>query len=336
MNTIARRISFIALVLSARTAGAEPQTDEAPAVPKPTSPPPAQVDLPEAPEAPPPNAASENGVPAKPDSAKAPTPEKNAAPASAAPASAVPMVVPPAGPPQYGAVYPAAGSPPAGADVRDVPEHKRLGPLDDHVTVQFNLDTVWYKDKSFDFFSDHDNATSPGVSVGYSIWLDKSLAIVPEIGWSMSSQSASGLFGGAINRTELKAQRAYAGASLRLGLLSFLGAHARVAGGASFLDATVQPSSPNTTLEDTGMSSFVSFGGGLTVHSPAGALETQSGSLRSLLFGVTVEGGYELGGSVDLTPVPTGDTGRIATEYMKLGTLERSGPYFRSSLVVRF
>ena len=47
-------------------------------------------------------------------------------------------------------------------------------------------------------------------------------------------------------------------------------------------------------------------------------------------------GGYVLGGSVVLTPTPTGDTGRIATEYMTIGKLERSGPYVRVSLVARF
>jgi hypothetical protein len=236
--------------------------------------------------------------------------------------------------------YPAPGGGPVAAyaekPVRDEPPHERLGPLDSHFLVSANLDVVWYTGKSFDLFSDKNDAVSPGLSLGYTLWLDKSLAVVPEVGWSTSNQSASSLFGGAISRTELGAQRAYAGASLRYGVVSFLDAHGRVAGGASFLHATVQPSGGSPSLEDTGTSPFVSFGGGVTLHSPGGSFETQHGSLRSLVAGVVLEGGYELAEAVELRPAPTGDTGRVATSYMSFGTLERSGPYFRTSLVVRF
>jgi hypothetical protein len=212
---------------------------------------------------------------------------------------------------------------------------KPEGPIHSRFNVALNIDTVWYTGPSFDFFSDHNNSTAPGVSIGYAVWVDEPLSIVPEIGWSTNSVSAKGLFGGAISGTELASHNAYGGFSLRYGILSFLEAQLRLAAGASFLKATVQ-TNDGTTLQDNGVSPFGTLGGGVTVHTPGGALETRSGALRSMVFALTVEGGYSLGGGLDLTPVSTGDPGRIATESMSFGKLERSGPYVRTALGLRF
>jgi hypothetical protein len=223
-----------------------------------------------------------------------------------------------------------------GAPVADTQPEKPRGPITSRFNIGINIDSIWYTGKSFDFFSDHNNVTTPGVSVGYAVVFDAPLSIVPEIGWSTSKASASNLYGGAFSQTELTTQTGYAGLSLRFGILSFLETHARVAGGVSFLDATAQTAGATGQLEDKGASPFGSLGGGLTVHTPAGSLETQSGALRSVVAGITVEGGYVMGGSVDLTPTPTGEPGRIATTYLPIGTLERSGPYIRTALTVRF
>jgi len=217
----------------------------------------------------------------------------------------------------------------------DAAPYKPLGPLKSHLNIGLNLDTVWYTGPSFDFFSEKNNSTSPGVSLGYSLWIAEPLSIAPEIGWGTNTVSQDGMFGGAITRTELKSQDAYGGLSVRYGLLSFLETHVRVAGGASVIDALVEPSL-SSSLEASTVAPFGTLGGGLSLHSSAGALETRSGALRSVLAGITIEGGYRLGGDLDLTPTPTADAGRIPTTYMSLGKLERSGPYVRTSLVVRF
>lgn len=297
-----------------------------------SSPLPAHVELPEESST---EAAPRDGATTKPP--KAPAASPNTAPTPGGAPSGMPYgaVRPGFGPDgYYGSGAPSSAR--GGEPVADARPHEPLGPLASHIDVAVNLDTIWYTRKSFDLFSDHDNATTPGVSVGYTIRFDERAALVPEIGWGTSSQSASGLFGGSIASTELSAQRVYGGASFRYGILSVLDAHARVAGGASFLHAKVEPGGSDPALEDSGTSPFVSVGGGITLHSPAGFFETDGGGLRSVVAGLTVEGGYELGGSVDITPTPTGDTGRIATKYMTFGTLERSGPYVRTSLVVRF
>jgi hypothetical protein len=284
-------------------------------------------------------------------------PSKDGAGAPAAPAApgsgpASSAAAPPSGaqPPQVqsaqsgppiapAVVFAPAAMPPGSASNSPGPDsgaRKPEAPAKSRFNVGVNVDTVWYTGRSFDFFSDQNNVTSPGVSVGYAIWMDDPVSIVPELGWSTHTATANNLFGGAIERTELREHNGYAGLSLRYGILSFLEAHARFAAGMSFLRASVQPGGGVPKLGDNGLSPFGSLGAGFNVHSPAGALETRSGSLRSVIAGLTFEGGYQLGGAVDLTPAPDGDVGRVATQYASLGSLERSGPYFRTSLVVRF
>jgi hypothetical protein len=284
--------------------------------------------------------ASKEGATAKPaPDSKPPKPQPEGAAPSAGPAGPPagygPAAVPPGpmfAPPQQPPFVPAPAAPPSADSVA----HKRLGPLKSHVNIAVNVDTVWYTGPSFDFFSARNNATSPGLGLGYALWLAERLSVVPELGWSTNEVSQDNLFGGAITRTELRSHNAYGGLSVRYGLVSFLDTHVRVAGGASILDATVRPSGVSSTLEAGGVAPYGTLGGGLSLHSPAGALETAGGNLRSVVAGITVEGGYQLGSDLDLTPTPTGDTGRIPTTYMSLGKLERSGPYLRTSLVVRF
>lgn len=299
---------------------------------------PTPVTLPEEQETPtkPSAPASKEGAAGKPAS------DSKAPPAAVAPPAGAPA--PPAG---YGpAVPPGAmyvpmsqqpyAPPPAAPPSADSGTHKPLGPLKSHVNIAVNLDTVWYTGPSFDFFSERDAATSPGLSLGYSLWIAEPLSLVPELGWGTNEVSEDGLFGGAISRTKLKSHNVYGGLSLRYGLVSFLDTHVRVAGGASIIDTSVEPSGMSPGLETEGVAPYGTLGGGLSLHSPAGALETATGGLRSVVAGITVEGGYQLGSDLDVTPTPTGDAGRIPTTYLSLGKLERSGPYLRTSLVVRF
>jgi hypothetical protein len=202
--------------------------------------------------------------------------------------------------------------------------------------VSLGVDSIWYTKPSFDLFSDTDVAHAFDVSVGYAVWVDGALSLVPELGWNTNSQSASGLFSGGLTSTSLDANTFYAGASLRYDLLGFIEPEARVTGGFTLLDATIDQSAGPSPLESKATSPFLSLGAGFTLHTPTGMLRTNQGSLGSLILGVTVEGGYTIAKSMDLDPTPQHPSGRIATTDMGLGTLARSGPYVRTALSVRF
>jgi hypothetical protein len=291
-----------------------------------------------------------NGAPSEPARA-APIPA-TAAPttAPAAPIAATPVTLaepPPATTPVAGSA-PSAAAParfalPAPADAPPPPRPK--GPVESRFNVGINLDALWYTGRSYDPFSKNNVAQNTGLSLGYAVLLSGPLSIVPEIGFGLDSQSSSSLYGGAIQSTELDTKRFYGGVSVRYALLSFLEPHGRLAGGASLMNVTVAPGSGDLTtpppsfapsLTDTKVSPFASLGAGFTLHTPNAALETQSGALRSLVLGLTIEGGYVLAKSVELTPVPEHPPGRIPTTDATLGTLERSGPYVRASVVARF
>jgi hypothetical protein len=190
--------------------------------------------------------------------------------------------------------------------------------------------------QSFDLFSNRDTSIVPGVSVGYALFHLDPVWIVPELGYSGTSESASGLLDGAIARTSLGSKNAYAGVSARWELLSILDVAARISGGVSFLNIQMTPNGPDAAeLHDDTASPFMTLGGGFTVHTPMGLLQTKTGALRSLIAGVSFEGGYIFGGSVDLTPARS-DSDRIKTSYLSLGSLDRSGPYLKASLTARF
>jgi len=198
------------------------------------------------------------------------------------------------------------------------------------------MDDVWYTGRGFDLFSGNDVASSVGASIGYAVWTDGPVSLVPELGASVDSQGSDGLFGGTLSRTNLDVTNLYGGGSLRYALLPVLEPEVRLAVGASRLKASVDTSTGETLSTDALWAAFGSLGAGLTLRTRPGALETQSGSLRSLAFGITAEGGYLLGQSVDLTPVPEHTSGRVHTENMSLGSLGRSGPYVRVAAGVRF
>jgi len=208
------------------------------------------------------------------------------------------------------------------------------GPIQSRVAIALTLDTLFLTARSFDLFSSKDSTTNTGVYLGYAV-IDGAISIEPQIGFSTGAEGRSGLFGGAITRTDLTEQKYYGGLDLRLALLPFLEPEARVAVGASTLDVSVDPSTgAHLSTHDT--SPFATFGAGLTLRTPPGGLETRSGSLRKLAFGITLEGGYVAARSVELAPSPPHDTGRIPTADARLGVLERSGPYARLAALVRF
>lgn len=211
----------------------------------------------------------------------------------------------------------------------------RKGPLPSHFELGLTSTSTWYTHRSFDLFSDNNASSAFGLMAGYVIWSDDPLSLVPEIGLSANGEESRALFGGDTS-TRLDALTLHAGASLRYALLPFLEPEVRVTAGAARLDAEMSTANDPRLKSGTLWTPLVTLGAGFSLHTRPGAFESRSGNLRSLLLGGTAEGGYQLEGSVDLTMKPDRESANVATSDMSLGTLERSGPYFRIAGFVRF
>jgi hypothetical protein len=211
--------------------------------------------------------------------------------------------------------------------------------------VGISLDSSFYPDPSYDVYADDDATARYGLWVAYDVAMLRSDAIVAvELGYGKESEDEHVLGG---LTTHLDTHLAHAGVQLRWVPLAILQPHARLAGGAAFLDADLRED--NAVYEDgsTGIfdgelfdslvSPFASLGLGVTLRTPTRLFEDRQGRLASLSAGIMLEGGYTLAAPVDVAldgPGPS-DQG-IALAEPGLGELERSGPYVRGSVVIRF
>jgi len=122
----------------------------------------------------------------------------------------------------------------------------------------------------------------------------------------------------------------------RLAFPSWIWPHVRASVGGAWTRVKLSDGvGTHGTIEDRDVGLVSSFGGGITLRTPARALETASGHLASLSLGVLVEGGYNLGQAASLSGVPSGSTD-VARGAVKLGSLDRNAPYLRILGVVRF
>jgi hypothetical protein len=266
----------------------------------------------------------------------APPPDEAAAPPKSDKAPPPPAVISPAARPRpklAAAPWSATATPPD----EDVVSRARAdeGPIESRFNVRLDLDTVWNASSSFDLFSDRDTLVYPGIAIGYAILRSERLALIPELGFQGNHTTGGSVLGGAVSSTSLTTLNPYVGVSARWELFPILDLAARVSGGASFLSFDMDTATDSTRLSDDHVAPFLTVGGGFTLRTLDAAFETRSGALRSLVAGLGVESGYVFAGSVDLTPSAAGD-GRIDTRYLSLGTLERSGPYVKTSLSARF
>jgi hypothetical protein len=71
-------------------------------------------------------------------------------------------------------------------------------------------------------------------------------------------------------------------------------------------------------------------------HTPPGVFENRRGNFASFGFGLLVEAGYAVRQSVDLAPARSSASHAIPITQAGLGELALSGPYIRTSLLVRF
>jgi hypothetical protein len=200
--------------------------------------------------------------------------------------------------------------------------------------IGLSYEQPWYKDAGYNVFSEDDVGHRFGVWAAYDVAAlreDTFLAI--EAGFGTEHAEDSGLLGGALS-SELSTKTVDAGLQLRWVPVSWLQPHARVAGGLAIVDYSVDA---RQHFKDDGMSPFGSFGLGFTLRTPTRMFEDRSGKLAALSVGLMLEGGYTLAKPLDFDlGGPTHSTQAIPISDAKAGRLDRSGPYARASIVVRF
>lgn len=222
---------------------------------------------------------------------------------------------------------------------REPEEPARHGDASAAFALGVSFEAPWYTDPGYDVYAEDDVAARFGVWASYDVAAlrdDAFLAI--ELGWGTESEE-SRVLGEA--DTKLSTQIAYAGAQVRWVALPWLQPHLRLAGGTGIIDAeldaggTAYHDGAGGVFEDM-LSPFGSAGLGFTLRTNTRAFEDHHGRLASLSFGLMFEGGYTLAKPIDVALDGPGPSARdIALSEPKLGSLDRSGPYFRVSLVGR-
>jgi hypothetical protein len=119
-------------------------------------------------------------------------------------------------------------------------------------------------------------------------------------------------------------------------LFSWLDPQLRASAGVTRLAFELDTLGDSGTFDDHAASGFGALGAGVMLHTPAGILENRHGEFASFSFGVLVEGGYALRSGVVVNPSQKASAHAIPITQAELGELALSGPYVRSSVLVRF
>jgi hypothetical protein len=203
-------------------------------------------------------------------------------------------------------------------------------------TVALSVDALWSSDDGYALFAEDEVATQLGLWVGADlVQLAPTLVFAAELGFATESQEAVALWSGTMD-TQLQSDTFLAGVSLKLPLLSWLVPQVRVSGGVSLL-AIELSTTRDGTFEDRAVSPFAALGAGFLLQTPSRQFENRQGQFASLALGLLIEGGYALRAPVDLSLERTGGAAQpIAVRDASLGELALSGPYVRTSLLVRF
>jgi hypothetical protein len=116
--------------------------------------------------------------------------------------------------------------------------------------------------------------------------------------------------------------------------VSWLQPHMRLAGGLAIVNMSVDA---RQHFKDDGLSPFGSLGAGFTLRTPSRMFEDSSGKLAPLSVGLMLEGGYTIAAPIDFDFSGPGRSAQaIPIRDAKAGRLDRSGPYARASIVLRF
>ncbi len=204
-------------------------------------------------------------------------------------------------------------------------------------SVGLEIGPAWHPDVSDEAF--RQGRTAPPVGGLYFgrdlVHLGSRLTLGAEIGWR--SENSTGRVRSAYD-TQLTTQQLQAAVSLRVELTSWFTPYARIAGGASYLDATLT-GDDSTTLRGDAWTPYGSAGAGVMLTS---GRWFEGIGLRTLRFTVAVEGGYQYARPAKLTvaePEPSDERAaadRIPSQSVSLGTLDSSAAYLRFAVGFRF
>ncbi len=215
------------------------------------------------------------------------------------------------------------------------PAVRRHGNAGAAFAIGASVDAVFHHDKGYDLFANDDVAPRLGLWAGHDLAaFSRDLILAAELGWGVESEEQPGLYGGSLHTT-LVTHTFQAGASLRWVLLPWLQPQLRLAGGASQLHMELTSGTELTNKADA-VSPLGSLGAGVLLRTPTRLFENNRGELASLSFGVLIEAGYALRGAVNFKLTQPQGPRDIAVSGAKLGELSLSGPYIRTSVVVRF
>jgi hypothetical protein len=198
------------------------------------------------------------------------------------------------------------------------------------------VDAIFHHDVGFRLFDQSKANGRLGLWASHDLaTLRKRWILSGELGFGVEANDGTGLFDGNV-QAHLRSSTFHAAASVRWDACSIFAPHVRASGGASVIGLELETSDePNET--DSAVSGFGALGAGFLLHTPARAFENRLGKFASLLFGVMFEAGYALRSPVDFALKNRSATPRsIEIVSAKLGRLDLSGPYLRTSLVARF
>jgi hypothetical protein len=202
-------------------------------------------------------------------------------------------------------------------------------------TLALSLDSVFYTDSGYDLFDDDNVASRLGVWAGYDlVQLTPRAVLAVELGFGAEAQEQP-IWDGVLVTT-FESQTFSAGASVRYALFSWLDPQLRASAGVTRVAFELDTLGDSGTFDDHAASAFGALGAGVMLHTPAAMLENRRGEFASFSFGVLIEGGYALRSSVDVNPTQATSDHAIPITQAALGELALSGPYVRSSVLVRF
>jgi len=206
------------------------------------------------------------------------------------------------------------------------------------IGIGLEIDTVWNTDPGFDLFSEDDVSTQVGVWFSYDLLpITKQLTLAGEVGVGI---------GGAEHQPQkdldltwsMNSFKAYLAANLRLQVFTWMLPHIKLGCGALFgtLELELKDEDQHQTESEDTASPLGTIGAGVTFQTPKGMFEGNDGAFASLSLGLLIEGGYTLASSMSLTLKTERDEDPIENRTAELGELDLSGPYIRTSVLVRF
>lgn len=206
------------------------------------------------------------------------------------------------------------------------------------IGLGLEINTVWNTDPGFDLFSEDDVSTQVGVWFSYDLLqITKKLTLAGEIGCSIGGVERKPQDD--LNFTwEMNSVKPYLAANLRYSVFSWMHPHIRLAGGALFetIEYRLRDQGPYKTKSENEVSGLGTLGAGVTFRTPTSMFESDDGAFASLSLGLLIEAGYTVASSMSMTLDNKHGEDPIETRTAELGELDLSGPYIRTSVLVRF